>query len=316
MSRTATLVFLAGLLALNGMAIGQLVTPPTKAPEPTPPFELPPPPPPSVNPTGEVPPPAVNFQPPVKPTEPELSKHEYVSLVKKDAQGRLIPLSEPADYAALKNNPTLNNEIRAKLSGILAERKATFERLVTDNIDLVEQLEGGLIERSDLTNKPELSRVTAATKPITPPAAPAGLSTELRKREALTSDQARWNQKIAQEYTKEAVMAGKPIDASQGDNASKVQAIGPRIQAALRQGIEEPLWHYRNLLVDASSRIAEAGNAAGFDTQTVKKMVSAAGKMDTTSAKIEGVKKAMEDLSVEQRKEFLRKVVELRDGKK
>ena len=62
----------------------------------------------------------------------------------------------------------------------MGDRRATFERIVTDNLDLAEQIEGGIFENLDLSDNKAFTKLLDVSKPLRAPSAPKPLSDEQR----------------------------------------------------------------------------------------------------------------------------------------
>src|SRR5215813_2355614 len=74
----------------------------------------------------------------------------FKTLVERDAEGNVLPLREPIEWAALRNNPLITPGDRARIEPALQERRRIFDRIVIENLDLAEQIDAGLFEKIDL----------------------------------------------------------------------------------------------------------------------------------------------------------------------
>jgi hypothetical protein len=229
----------------------------------------------------------------------------------KDASGKVSQLVEPAEYAALRVNPLLKPDDLSRFNAYLGDRRSTFERIVADNLDLVEQIEGGIFENIDLSNNKSFTKLLDVSKPLRAPSAPKALIDELADRQLVDPTQAEFNRKIVREYHLALMPVMKP-DASpeeKGQHARRSLAL------FYKQGLEEPLFVHRQLLLEASGKLDKLVPALGLTSDAASKVnqIAAAIKPNTgDDARLKAMADINKDLSLDQRKTLLRKVVELR----
>lgn len=300
------------ILSLVGVANAQLVTPPTEAPAKTEPLPLPaedvtaP-----ANSQPQMPP--IRQAPPADVIPPDL---KWESLVKKDDKGNLVRLSIPAEAAAIKVNPLLNDEAKKAVAEYLAERREKFEGLVIANLDLVEDLDSDKLLKLDVMDKQQLAWLKNAIKPFSQPVAPGPISTELAKRGVFTILQQKVNQKIAKEYSDESLKdAIKRAESAAGGSMSKIQQVPVILR---EQAVDETLNVRRELLVEASKNLPAIVAKLGLEGDAAAKANSVAKIM--TKDKPDGERfVAMEGLrqglTVDQRRELLRQTIALRAKK-
>lgn len=293
-------------------ALAQLVTPPTSAPTPTEPFKIPerPPAPPPMPMDVKGP---SEAQPPIpqpKPVE-ALPNEPYESLVKKDGE-KLILLKKPVDQAALEVNPLIKDEAtKKKIAEYLADRRARFENVIIENVDLAEKLYNGAMDNIDFTDRKQIGEFNSMVKPLTPPVAPANLGAELTKRGVLTDLQKRFNDKISKEYNDARNKAMRDGNVAGGDKNSNAKNI---IRVYMQQVIEEQMGIYENLMVETSKNLSKTLPQIGLDSQASAKAMDAlkAIKGTTSSDLGHGMKDVMAGLSLDQKKALLRKTLEAR----
>jgi hypothetical protein len=286
------------LLAGSTLALAQVVTPP---PGEAPRFEdhIPKAPPPAPMPPRPQMPQVESLN--RKPAKPQVKLPDlpYEKLLKHDDKGQAIPLSEPPDLAALKRNPLVTPSDLEKIQTVLKDRRAAFERIVIDNLDLVENIEGGIFETIDLADGKGFNTLLNTSKPLREPSAPKPVHEELREKGLFTPEQAAFNEKISKEYLFDTV----PPDPRR------------RLAMAYKHGVEEPLFVYRDLMVEAAKNLDKVLPTMTFDKDTLAKLSPAtkavrAAKDD--AARLEAMKQLGDQLSLDQRKDLLRKSVELR----
>jgi hypothetical protein len=302
------------VLALGASsALAQLVTPPSQAPAPTEPYKIPerPPTPPPASPMDAKG--APDIQPPIpqpKVVEP-LPDLPYESLVKKDGD-KLILLQKPVDQAALEVNPTIKDDAtKAKIAEYLADRRARFENVIIENVDLAEKLYNGAMDNIDFTDRKQIGEFNSMVKPLTPPVAPANMGAELTKRGVVTDLQKRFNDKIAKEYNdarNKALREGNVAGEDKNANAKNI------IRIYMQQVIEEQMMIYESLMVETSKGLAKTLPQIGLDTQAAAKAMDALKSIKgSANADIgRGMKDVMAGLTLDQKKALLRKTVEAR----
>lgn len=235
----------------------------------------------------------------------------YKSLVDRDAKGDLIPLKEPVDIAALHQNPAVDAEAMAKIDPYLAERKARMEQLVAENVNVVEEIQAGVLNKVVLDDKDGLMKTRALVKPFMPPNAPKALTEELQARSLMTKQQADVNKTIAGEYQKATMPKTDP--AAQADKQSMVNEM---LSHTLRQSVAEAMFTHRALSLEAAGKLGELLPKIGLSTEVadkVKSMVAAAGPDENATYK--AMNAAMAQMPAEKRGELLKAVVAARAGK-
>lgn len=313
MNRLMQMCSIAFLTLGATSALAQLVTPPTSAPAATEPYKIPerPPAPPPAPPMDVKGPP--DIQPPIpqpKPVDP-LPPLPYDSLVKKDGE-KLILLKKPVDQAALDVNPTITDEAtKGKIKEYLADRRARYENVIVENVDLAEKLYNGAMDAIDFTDRKQIGEFNSMVKPLTPPVAPANLGAEMTKRGILTDIQKRFNDKIAKEYNdarNKALREGNVAGANKNDNAKNI------IRIYMQQVVEEQMMIYEDLMVETSKGLSKTLPQIGLDTQASAKATDALKAIKGAShAEIgHGMKDVMAGLTLDQKKTLLRKTLEAR----
>lgn len=273
MARRGTLAATMALVIFTGSAMGQFVTPPP-AQNPTPENDIPKTPPPApVAPTTAQPVPARAARPAKEPL-PDVKWKEW----ELGSDGLALPLNEPLELASLRRNPLVMTETMNKIEAYLPDRRRAMERIVIENLDLIERIDGGLFEKSDFFKKEDVQRVVETTKPLQTPS----LATELKNRQVIDDKMFGINSRITTAYSRASVAAAK-----EGEDQGKSQM---NFRSTIyRHNFHEHLWTYNELM-------AEAAKAAKVDESLAK------------ADKIAAVKAALAKMGLEERKELLRGV--------
>ncbi len=262
----------------SSVAMGQFVTPPPATnPDPEkdiPKAPVPPPPPPAAS----QPQPKIERARPAKEPIPNLPFKEW----EKDASGALVALNEPLELASLRRNPLVTADVMSKIDAYFPERRKSMERVVIENLDLVERIDQGLFEKTDFNDKASVGQVVATTKPLTAPS----LASELKNRQIIDDKAFGLNSRITTAYTKAGMPPKKEGASPEESKKATMQSMG----AIYKQGFLEHLWTY-NELIDAASKQMPGVKA---DAPKAERLAAA--------------KAAMAKMSLEDRKQALRKI--------
>ncbi|MDX2131621.1 MAG: hypothetical protein SFY69_06190 [Planctomycetota bacterium] len=318
---THTIVgFATGLLLLSSAAWSQLVTPPpAKAPtlEGRIPVVVAPPAPPPPPPT-EV---RSNPQPvraratPKRPPLRDLPDLKFTSLVQRDASGQLVLIThEPLEKAALRVNPTLPEGFVDSLGDYFAERTAAFERIAINNLDIIEKVEQNFIENTNYNEKEAITLVVNTLKPLTPPSAPKKITDDLEEKGKLEPTQAAFNIKVVREY-QQARYPERKEGATDADKRANAWVIAKQ---ASRYGVEESEIAYRGLIAEAAGKLPMLMDKIEMSEEHRDAARRAArGYKDSLSQdqKIKIWHDATSALSIDQRRQILRAMVDARESK-
>jgi len=269
------------VLASGSVASAQFVTPPP-ASNPDPDKTIPKAPvvttpPPAAQPAATAAPKVERAKPQHEPI-PNLPFKEW----EKDASGNLLPLSEPLELAALRRNPLVTPDTMMKIEAYVPDRRKSMERVVIENLDLVERIDQGLFEQANFNDKKSVGEVVSITKPLTTPS----FASELKNRQIIDDKAFGLNSRITTAYTKASMPTKK--DGMSPDEVKKatMQSMG----AIYKQGFVEHVWTY-NELIDAASKQLPGVKA---DAPKAERLAAA--------------KAAMAKMSLDDRKAALRKI--------
>lgn len=300
------------LAAVAAPAFAQVVVPPP-ADQATPDeFKLKTPPPPPPPPPPRATPPAPRNSNRAKPPEIPLPDLAYTSLVTKDASGKVTPITEPIDVAALKVNPMITDEERAAMADYLNERKAGFEKIVIDNLEILDQIENGLFETTDWSSNESFSPVVRAIKPLMPPNAPKPVTVELEQRQMLNIQQKAFNAKIAKEYRDAFAIPRPPAGAPAEDVKDHTRRS---IAAAMRDAVDESVQTYHNLTREAAARVPAILPSLGLDASIAADASARANavlKASDEAAQMQAMRDLLRILPADKRKALFEKSIAMR----
>jgi hypothetical protein len=300
MARFGSTVLLAALGAMTiatvpGAALAQLVTPPPQQvgdqgdfirrmapPRPRLPQKL------DLPPDDKV----VNITPkgaqPGRPKRPPLPELDWPALARqlapRDAEGKVIPIREPVHLAALRVNPQVKPDFVAQIADVLRERRASQERIMIANLDLVERVEDGAFEGVQADQKQDIKALMDLVAPLRHPSAPKSLTEVLEERGMIDMTQADVNRRLVKDYS---LSLAPKIDRNHPDKAlqgrlafqallilyksefdefslmyANAQEAAARHYAQIASGMELPP-DAKAALLQAGARAAEAQDAAG-----------------------------------------------------
>lgn len=279
--KTTLSILLVGALttSLASVSTAQITTPPPEKPAlpdeykpSTPaPVDMP------VNPINVKPAPKAGPTPP--PNVP------YTALAQVDpATGKFKPLSEPAEWVAVKTNPLVTADMWAKIEPFKTSRIRRYEQIVAQNLGAVDQVRSGIMNQANPGEKEKFGGIVALVKPLTTPNAPAAFASALQAAQLLTPEQASLSRKMANEYAfhlaagPEAVKAGK-----RGKPEDSMVEV-------LKQRLEEPLFVYQLMQIEASGKLATLLPAAVKDAANLKKAQDAGAKIGAKASDADKVR--------------------------
>ncbi|MGD9790029.1 MAG: hypothetical protein AB7Q00_02805 [Phycisphaerales bacterium] len=295
-------------MALSSLCLAQLVLPPVAPPpESDPSFEMPPKP--------IAPPVATPINPSKPKPEPIVIPEgvKYTSLVERDAEGKLIPLAVPTDWAALKNNTLLDDAQRPAIEKYLAERKAHLRTMVAQNLDLIEEIENGALNKLNADNladrkNGEMQRVTNIARPLMPPKSAPDLAKDLTDKGLFTPVQGALHKKITKEYA-DALLK----DANAAD---KSQTLVNTLRSIFNQGLEETRTIHQEMLAAAAAHADDLAAKGVLSDSAIAKALNAIDASAPLAAKAKAASDALASLSLDQRKAIMTSLAEMMNSAK
>ncbi len=312
---TGLLVVLVGLPVT---AFGQLVPPPTEAPAQTPivtPMTLPPAATERVRSEAEARRDAelrarerAEQEAAATQNLPELP---YDSLVNLDAQGKIIPAPGNPHILALGVNPMMDDSTVERVQGVIAERRDKVERLVIQNIDLVQQVLDGAIDQATLEDRASIARLVEIVRPFQEL---GHLTEDLKTQGYLSTQQYGFNWKIVREYEQARTQELMATAAANTDpNATNPNTLVTR--HIMGEILREPMLTYDALLLEGAGRIDQAisGITVAPDNQArATALVGAIKAASNDQARLARARELTDLLDAAQKGQFLQSVVDSR----
>lgn len=196
----------------------------------------------------------------------------YPKLASKDENGKIIRLAELPGIVALKANPNVGESAVDRIMPVIYGRRARFEHLVMQNLDLYWLASDGRLEEVSLSDINELAQLAELIKPLV---GKSTLSQELQNRGILSRTQAEMNSYIVNEY-KQAITTEIQFNAE--DPMSEVMRF------VLQDSIHEATLAYNAMIAEGSTNAKAIVEKAGLTSPAAKKLASMQSTLDEDPA--------------------------------
>lgn len=213
----------------------------------------------------------------------------YPKLAQKGEDERIIRLKDLPDVVALRANPTVGPASVEAIMPVIYGRRARFEMLAIDNIDLLWKLRDGAIENLDMTDLAALSSVAEMIKPLV---GRTTLSEELTNRGILSRMQGGMNDHIVREY-KQAI--SEEIQARDG-----MDGMMEFMRFILQDSIQEADIAYYGLLAELRVNGAAVLEELGIENETLQaEFGELSNDPDERDRQVAGMHDALKTLGVD-----------------
>lgn len=293
---------LLAIVCLSGTALGQVAPPPPPAEAPEAEF---------------VPPPMPQPRPaqpkrPAKPTSAQMTSELppipfpplYTFCGTEDPRvDDVCTFNSNLHFVALRPNPTISPSMVPKIQAVIVARRSRMENMVIDNLGVVEDIDGGLVQEISISDPVALQELLERVKPLNPP---SNLTQELQNRKILSGTQARFNIKIISEYQK---TYGEYLRRVDPDNATD-----RFMQQMFNDSLSEAMQAYNGMLHESRTKmdaVLEQVDGVPSDVANALRALSIDSieiEPDQIKESAEQVKLAMRPLTIEQKAAFLRAV--------
>lgn len=289
-------VWMTGVMAWAGSALGQLVTPPGDKP-------------------AETPTPAVAIVTPereYKPVGPRpadrsrpLPTLPFESLVERDAQGRVVPLTGDPHRLALQRNPMMDDSTLERLDAAIRERQWRVESVLIANLDKFEDAHRNGFDDLDELDRTSLSSAILMLRPFQEMGT---LTNDLQAQGYLSDMQFRFNLQIVQEY-QHAKLAEAIDDNARERDGARAQTLMVRI--VFGEVLLEAGEAYDHMVREGAGRIdaALAGIEFGVEKAGLAVPIRERARLERGSqAGVEATRELLGMMDLEQRRRFLENV--------
>ncbi len=208
--------------------------------------------------------------------------------------GFIRPLKRLPDEVALVRNPYIGPSKSKVINDLRIERQARMERQIIENIDLLMDLETGIIDQIRLADIEGMQQVARTIQPLI---ADPSLTHELKQRGALTRIQAEGNNNIVRQY--QIAVNDELKERYPDDNLDYFMRF------IMNESIKEARLAYQLMLNEGASKINELrGQSLSPNAAS-----AIAGVTDAAS-----LREALKSLSFEEHQGVLRAIIAMREN--
>ncbi len=217
-------------------------------------------------------------------------RHDPLAEVGED--GYIVRLDRLSDEVALERNPFIGGTKNQGINELRIERLARMERQVIENIDLLIELDKGLVEEIRLADIDGMQRVAQMIQPLI---ADPSLSHELKERGMLTRIQSEATNGIVRQYQ-------SAINAELKERYPD-EHLDHFMRFIMTESIKEARLAHTSLLEEGAGKIADLqSNLSGGASDAIQGVTSA-----------EQLRTALAGLPLEDHQAALRAIIALRD---
>lgn len=293
--RTTTIALIAAALIVPA-ATAQVVTPPVAPPERAPAF----------NPQ----PPAPTVQP--RPAQPKTPEVDFVPITERDNDGKIVMLDTPPEYLALAHNPLVDLPTLVRIAPGFYERRLKVERLVADQIDLLLDVENGLVEEARVSDETALraSATRLAVFTANPTISPS-ITGDLIAAGRLRPDIGGVTQNILRQHQQDLTEDAMTTPTT-ADGATPLDQMMHRV---LRMSISEFEYYFRRLMLDTADYFDAIRPQLGLDDATAAKVAPLAAQLSNEGDIEERailIREIFSHLDTETRREAMRLAIGMR----
>ncbi len=217
-------------------------------------------------------------------------RHDPLAKIGED--GYIIRIERITDEVALERNPYIGESKNDGINAVRFERLARMERQVIENIDLLTQLNTGMIDEIRLADIDDLQKVAQMIQPLI---ADPSLSYELKERGLLTRIQSEATSGIVKQY--QGAINAELKERYPDDNLDHFMRF------IMNESIKEARLAYSGLLEEGAGKMSLLrGELSGRAAEALK------GVGNT-----EQLRTALAKLSLEDQQGVLRAIIALRD---
>lgn len=251
---------------------------------------------------------------PAQPTQ-DPNSVKFESLVRRDADGKTIPLEGIIDLYSLHRNPTIDEAAWQKITPIVVEWMTDVDNSVIDNLDFVEKLDSGMLNEVDVmdmnTNRMimEMMMQFLSIGPAT---------TILEQRGALTRLQSMVNTNIGNDYlqkmldeTRQEAQEQAKAQPQDKQEAFTVNATSKFIFNLMWRDAKES---YKRQLDEAAPNLDKLIDGLRLESETASEVKQAAQKVKVAAAgdaRRKAMKETLQLMPFDKRRELLRKARDL-----
>lgn len=259
---------------------------------------------------------------------------EFEPLAKKGPDGKVIRLEGVVDIQAFKNNKLMDDATRERVKPAILLWLADVDQLAIDNLDFMEKIESAdgkpaMLDHIDVDDHVQLQQMSQMMSQLM---SAGPLSNHLETKGVLTHEQSVLNQRITSDYLQqcmneimgdfpdpEPLDESKMNDAEKAERAKKVETQKKAKINALTKFLyglscKDSISSYHRLMADAAPNIdtiVSGLSLKGEQASKVQQQIPSVKAAKTKTEQKAAVRKLMNELNFDQRRELLTKAQEL-----
>lgn len=236
--------------------------------------------------------------------EPIPTDVDLNALIKKDADGKVLPLAGPLYIEALKANSKIPPDFWERAKPFLEERRTNMEFVMINNLDLMDKIEDGIFENTGF-DKTEVDKLLSTARPLMKPAAPDVLSKELKNKNLISDMQYRITESLVRNY----VLAKNPVPKADVPKEERGKQSFAVLIQLYKIPFDEFVHIHRDLSEVAADNMRDIVPLLNLDDATVSKVREVMTKLPKGASyddKAAAMKSLRDVLTMDQRKEVLR----------
>ncbi|MGH7244944.1 MAG: hypothetical protein ACREJD_16135 [Phycisphaerales bacterium] len=265
---------------------------------------------PATNPQGQPAQPTPNAQPAQPPAVPTMTKdqmHTSYDQWERDGSGHVIKLDRPLHWAAIERNKTITPATRKKIEAFIEQRRTKVEQTVLENIDKVRDLDSGILETFSMSDRANLPKVLADTKPFTNI---GQFATELKKADLFTANNVQQHQIIVDDYRR-LMLDDMKRDA--GAVGNEMNGNGDLVARAMFLTMADEArqvyyWMLADSVNDAAARVSQIGVSSDVAPKVTEFFTQAKNSKDEAE-RIAKMRQGVALLTAEQTRQLIEPVV-------
>jgi hypothetical protein len=252
------------------------------------------------------------------PPTPQMPAFE--TLAKKGPDGKIVALETVSDIAAFERNKLIPAAALDSIKPAILNWLADVDQLAIDNIDFMEQLdpEDGKKGMIDKVNVEDKVLLTQMAQMMTQLMSAGPLTAHLESKGVLTREQAALNQQITSDYLQQRMneiqAQETPPEAAGNPEAAKNWKVNNLTKFLYALSCNDSVVSYRRMLSDSAAHIDAIVGGLGLSGEAAAKVAKEIPAVKAAKSKVDqrkAVRKVMNHLTFEQRRQFLTKAREL-----
>ncbi|MBS0187427.1 MAG: hypothetical protein JSS51_05115 [Planctomycetes bacterium] len=243
----------------------------------------------------------------VEPTLTKEQMHSSYDQWERDGSGHVVKLDRPLQWAAVDRNRTITPATRKKIEAFIEQRRAKVEQTILNNIEKVRELDSGELETFSISERENLGKVLAATKPFTEL---GQFASELKKADLFTQNNVQQHQIIVDDYRRLMLDDMKRDSGAVGTEKNNNTDFVARAMflTMADEARQVYYWMLADSVNDAATRVSQLG-VSPENAPKVTELFNQAKNTNDEAQRISKMREAVAFLTPEQTRQLLEPVV-------